>query len=296
MPGVAAKKLAYDSASKVNQLDPRNPAAYSVLAILQATDRQHEVALESSRQAISLGPNNADVWATHAEVLIYDGQPEAALEAINKALELNPRPPDYFYGLLGEAQYLIGRYIEADSSLTKVFWFRRARLTNSGQLGRLDEAQAIRKTLPPFANLGWYRARFAHYKRKQDVEHMIDGLRKAGVPEYAFGFEGMVENRLDTESLSKLTVGKAWSGMDGYGRTFDQQISRDGRIAYNSHETLLVGKVWIEENRLCVRYRSNILGRDDCGYVYRNQNGSKDQKNEYVWTAIGHVYYFSEVE
>ena len=167
---------------------------------------------------------------------------------------------------------------------------------NSGQLGRLDEAQAIRKTLPPFANLGWYRARLAHYKREQDVEHMIDGLRKAGVPETAFGFEGKVENRLDTESLSKLTVGKAWSGIDGFGNSFDQQISRDGRIAYNSHETLLVGRVWIEENKLCVRYRSNILGRDDCGYVYRNQDGNREQRNEYVWAAIGNVYYFSEVK
>jgi adenylate cyclase len=293
MPGVVGKKLAYDSASKVNQLDPQNPAAYSVLAILQATDRQHEIALQSSRRAIELGPGNADVWAMHAEVLIYDGQPEVALEAIGTAFKLNPKPPKFFYGLRGEAQYLTRRYDEAVVSLAKADWFRRQRAMTFGQLGRFEEAQAIRKLMPPFANLGWYRARLAHYRSEQDFEHMIEGLRMAGVPENAFGFEGKTEDRIYTESLEKLTIGKAWRGIDGFGRPFDQQISKDGRIAYNNHVTLLVGKVWIEGDKLCVRFRSNILGRDDCGYVYRNQDGSREQNNEYVWTAIGNTYYFS---
>ena len=296
MPGVAAKKLAYDSASKVNQLDPQNPAAYSVLAVLQATDRQHEIALESSRRAIELGPGNADVWAMHAEVLIYDGQAEAALEAIETALKLNPKPPESFYGLLGEAQYLTQRYDEAMVSLAKSNWFRRQRAMTFGQLGRFEEAKAIRGKMPPFANLGWYRARLAHYRSEQDFEHMIDGLRKAGVPENAFGFEGRTEDRVNSESLEKIAVDKAWSGIDGYGRPFEQQISKDGRIAYNNHVTLLVGKVWIAGDKLCVRFRSNVLGRDDCGYVYQNQDGSRELNNEYVWSAIGNTYYFSVIE
>jgi len=293
MPGAAAKKLAYDSASKVNQLDPHNPAAYSVLAILQATDGQHDIALESSRQAIELGPGDADLWATYAEVLIYDGQAEAAVDAIANALKLNPKPPKYFYGLQGEALYLTGRYDEALAWLTKSDWFERQQLMTLGQLGRLEEAKAMRKNMPPFANLGFYRARLAHYRSKQDFDHMIDGLRKAGIPENAFGFEGKAADRINAESLGKIAVDKAWSGIDGFGRPFDQQISKDGRIAYNNHVTLLVGKVWIAEDKLCVRFRSNILGRDDCGYVYRNPQGSRELENEYVWAAIGNTYYFS---
>jgi TolB-like protein/Tfp pilus assembly protein PilF len=296
MPGAIAKKMAYDSASKVNQLDPQNPAAYSVLAIVQATDGQHEVSLETSRQAIDLGPANADAWATRTEVLIYDGQLEAALEAINKAFELNPKPPEYFYKLLGLIQYLKGRYSEARTSLDKVFWSRRLRLMTSGQLGLVDEAEAIRKTVPPFANLNFYRARLAHFKRKQDVEHMLDGMRKAGVPENAFGFEGDVKSRLDSDILEELAIGKTWSGIDGLGRPFDQHISEDGRVAYNSHETLLVGKAWIEDDKFCVRFRSNVLGRNDCGYIYRNEGGSREKKNEFAWAAIGNTYFFSEQE
>jgi adenylate cyclase len=293
MPGTVAKKLAYDSASKVNQLDPQNPAAYSVLAMLQATDGQHDIALQSSRQAIELGPNNADVWANQAEVLIYAGEHEKALQAIMTALKLNPRPPEYFYGLLALVQYFNGQYDAAALSLQKVHWFRRAKLMTYGQLGRVEEAKALRNKMPVFFNLGWFRARHAHYKRAQDMAHMIDGLRKAGVPENAFGFEGSAQNRLDSEALEKLTVGQAWSGIDNQGGRFVQQISADGRIAFKNDTTLLVGTVWIEQDMFCVKFRSNLLGRNDCGYVYRNQEGSRDQQSEYVWAATGAIYYFS---
>jgi len=293
MPGAVARKLAYDSASKVNQLDPRNPAAYSVLAVLQATDAQHEIALQSSQQALALGPNNADAWATHAEVLIYAGQHEAALEAITTALKLNPKPPESFYGLLGHAQYLIRQYDAALLSLEKAHWSRRTRLMTYGQLGRTDKVKALREKMPVFLNLGWFRAHYAHYKRAQDLEHMLDGLRKAGVPENAYGFEGSAENRLDSDVLEKLTVGKGWSGVDNAGMQFTQQISADGRIAFKNDTTLLAGTAWIEQDKFCVKFRSNLLGRNDCGHVYRNQDGSRDQQNEYVWAAAGAIYYFS---
>jgi adenylate cyclase len=293
MPGAVARKLAYDSASTVNQLEPRNPAAYSVLAMLQATDAQHDIALESSRQAIELGPNNADVWATHAEVLIYAGQPQAALEAINKALKLNPRPPEYFYGLLGEVQYLIGEYDEAALSLEKTYWSTRLKVMTYGQLGRVTEARTLLDKMPVFLNLSWLRAHYAHYQSEQDLEHMMDGLRKAGVPENAFGFEGSAQDRLDSVALTKLSVSKAWTGVDHTGLRFTQQISADGRIAFSNATTMLVGTVWVERDMLCVKFRSNILGRNDCGPVYRNPGGSHDQQNEYVWAAVGAIYYFS---
>lgn len=293
MPGAVAKKLAYDSASKVRQLDPLNPAAYSVLASVQAIDGQHEIALDSSRRSIELGPNNAEAWATQAQVLIYAGQHHAALESITTALKLNPRPPEHFYGWLGKAQYLIGNYDEAALSLEKIHWFRETKVMTYAQLGRVDEAKALLERMPSFANLGWYRARYAHYKRKQDREHMIDGLRKAGLPEHAFGFEGSAQNRLDSENLQKLAVGKAWSGVDSSGTPFTLQISTDGRIAFKNVSTLMVGTARIEQDMLCVKFRSNILGRDDCGHVYRNQGGNREQQNEYVWAAIGAIYYFS---
>jgi hypothetical protein len=52
-------------------------------------------------------------------------------------------------------------------------------------MGRLDEARAevaaIRK-LDPTVCLKLYRERL-HFEKLEDLEHYIDGLRKAGLPE-----------------------------------------------------------------------------------------------------------------
>ena len=60
----------------------------------------------------------------------------------------------------------------------------------------------------PFANLGYYRTRYAHYERELDVEHMIGALRKAGVPSNAYGFEGNPADRLGADELQALVCRK----------------------------------------------------------------------------------------
>lgn len=296
IPGATAKKLAYDSASKVRELDPGNPAVYSVLALLQATDGQHEVALESSRQAVELGPNDAHAWAVRSKILTLTGQHETALAAITRAMSLDPKREE-FHGYLGEAQYFAGSYAAAASSLSKIEpWFWYIRLMTYGQLGRVEQAESLLNRIreeTPFVSLNWYRTRYAHYKREQDMELMIEGLRKAGVPENAFGFEGRESDRLDSEALQQLVDGRAWRGVDNYGMDFIQQISEDGRIAFRNDTTMMVGSAWVENGMFCVKFRSNVMGRNDCGYVYRNPDGNREQQNEYVRVALGSIYYFS---
>ena len=296
MPGATARKLAYDSASKVNDLDPTNPAAYSILSLLQATERQYDIALESSQRAIELGPNDADMWANRSVVLSFSGEHEAARTALEKAMELNPNPPEWFYGQLAFLQYFSGQYEAAAASLEKTRWYRYLRLMTYGQLGRTEDAREVLDGIlvdTPFASLNWFRTRESHIRRAEDMERMIDGLRKGGFPEHAFGFEGRTENRLDSEDLMELTAAKAWRGIDILGADFVQQISDDGRIAFRNDNTLLVGNAWVEDDMFCVKFPSNVLGRDDCGYVYRNPGGTPGEHNEYVRAALGNIYYFS---
>ncbi|MDJ0957889.1 MAG: winged helix-turn-helix domain-containing protein [Arenicellales bacterium] len=296
MPAAAARKLAYDSASKVRELDPKNPIAYSILALLQATDGQHEIAIETSQRAIELGPNSADTYAMQAVVLMYAGQHEKALHTMKTAFELNPKPPEEFYGYLGRAQFFTKKYDEAALSLDKTRWFRHDRLMTYGQLGWSEKAKVVFDSVLkdiPFLNLSYYRIRLAHYKREQDMTHMIDGLRKAGVPEHAFGYKGNLENRLDSAALQKLVEAKAWRGSDNFGLRFVQQVSADGRIAFRNDTSMLVGTAWVENDMFCVKYRTSMQGREDCGYVYRNPDGTRDEQNEYVRLALGNIYYFT---
>ena len=298
MPSAAARKLAYDSASKVRELDPKNPAAYSVLALLQVTDGQAEIALESSRRATELGPNNADAWAIRAQVMMYAGRHEEALKAISRAFDLNPKPAEELYGLLGRAQFFNEMYDEAAVSLSKVgannLRFRHELLMTYGQLDSAEPSKRVLEGIVgrmPFTNLGYYRARYAHY-RDEDVEKMLEGLRKAGVPENAYGFRGKKEDRLDSNSLKGL-LEKTWRGSDNTGMRFVQQISGDSNIAFRSESSLLVGTAWIENDMFCARFRTSLLGRKDCGYVYHNRGGTQNDRNEYIRTALGQIYYFS---
>ena len=299
LPGPIARKLAYESASKVLSLDPDNPRAYGVLAMLQASDGRHELALESARKAVSLDPNNAVAYTGLATVLVYAGRHAKALEMMQTAFRLDPKPPNYFHGELGLTLFFNRRYAEAIKHLEKtreaVPYDEELAMTYA-ELGRLDEAKVAVERLyenVPFANLAYYRALWAHYERKEDLEHLIGALRKADIPEWPYGYQSRVEDRLDSLALEALMSGRTWVGHDFSGAPFIQQFTDDGRIALRSRASLLSGTAQIRDDMVCIRYPAALLGREDCGYVYRNASGSPEEENEYVRVALGEIYYFS---
>ena len=59
------------------------------------------------------------------------------------------------------------------------------------QGGRLEEAkQAVEVLLQrlPSPNLQFYRVMYAHHRRPEDLARRLDGLRKAGMPEWPYGY------------------------------------------------------------------------------------------------------------
>ena len=302
MSGPVARKLAYGSAGKALDIDPQNPRAYGVLAMLQVTDGQHELALQSVRQAVTLDPNNAVGYTYLATILVYAGQPAEALQAMQTVLRLEPKPPADYHGMLGWVLFFNRRYEEA------VEHFEAAREDGPGlgyeeylamtyaQLGRLDEAKVevakIYETMP-FANLSYFRTIYAHHKRKQDLEHQIEALRKAGIPEFPYDAELAVQDQLDDDSLKALTFGRTWVGQDFNGDPFIQQFTDDGRVVLRSRVSLLSGTAEIRNKMVCIRYPAALLGREDCGHVYRNSGGTPEKHNEYVRVALGEIYFFS---
>ncbi len=163
MSGPVAKKLAYESAGKVLELDPENPAAYGVLANLQVTDGRHEIALESARKAVSLAPNDAAAYEYLTPVLVYAGRHEEALEAMETAFRLDPKPSPSSHGRMGWVLFFHRRYEEAIGHLEKtreaIPWDENLAMAYA-ELGRLAEANAAMDDVfedTPFANLAYYR-------------------------------------------------------------------------------------------------------------------------------------------
>jgi tetratricopeptide (TPR) repeat protein len=126
--------------------------------------------------------------------LIHAGRPEEALDFVKTAMRFDPNYPAYYLFVLGLAHFNRERFEEAANS------FERALKRNPinyvplihlaaayGHLGRKQEAaaaiQKLNKALPivsvDFVSLPF----MSRYKDPVDKDRLLDGLRKAGLPE-----------------------------------------------------------------------------------------------------------------
>jgi len=95
-------------------------------------------------------------------------------------------------GLTGSANYMLGRYAEAVVLLTEWtsrhpnlqvphLWLASAH----AQLGEIEAARAeaaeVLRINPGFTIEQWKS--FVVYKYPKDIEHRVEGMRKAGLPE-----------------------------------------------------------------------------------------------------------------
>ena len=311
MPGHAARRQAYDSAARALSLDPSSARAYSVLAILQMVDGRYDEAIESARKAISLNPNDADSHLNLALVLSYGGEHDKAVRAMKATLRLNPKPPSGVYRLSGFILLMAHRYEQAINLLIK------ARNTTPSdpsheelamayaQLGRLDEAKAEvdgMLKLWPAANLTYYRVLYAHHKREEDLDVRIAALRKAGLPQWPYDYDGRAENRLKGSEIQRLIHDRNWYGHRVGAEEFIRENTKDGRVKFRDPKAhpgrsrsayMLQGTVSIDGDMLCYRYEEFLLGRRYCGYVYRNPEGSHGEKNAYVDVNAIVIDYFT---
>ena len=299
MPPTAARKLAYESASQALLLDPENPDAYAVLALLQATEGEYEVAEESARKAVALNTNQASTYVDLAVVLGIAGKHSEALTTMETAFRFDPKPTPDVHGEYGRLLFFDGQYQRAVKQLVKSRnisnRYDTALAAAYVELDRIPEAKAALVgpfEWRPFANLAYFRILWAHYQ-ETDLNHITRALAKAGVPEWPYRYQPAVETRLDTAGLKALTAGRTWTGHDYGGASFVQQFIGDGRVAFRDHVSLLSGTARLRDNLLCIRYPAAMLGREDCGHVYRQAGGSPQEQNEYVHVTIGEVYFFS---
>ena len=104
-------------------------------------------------------------------------------------MRLNPRYPDWYESNLGITTYTAGRYDDAIAALKQLqnhnVETRSYLAASYAQLGRAEEARAeASKVLefdPAFSIAAWAEKRA--YKNQVDLDHYLDGLRKAGLPE-----------------------------------------------------------------------------------------------------------------
>ncbi|MCK5366249.1 MAG: tetratricopeptide repeat protein, partial [Gammaproteobacteria bacterium] len=311
MPSAMARRRAYESAGRALEINPSSARAYSVLGIVQMVDSRYDEAIDSARKAVSLKPNDADAYLNLALILTYSGQSDKAVAAMQTALRLNPKPPAGVYRVAGFILFMNRQYEKSVELLEK------ARQGMPGhapyeelamvyaQLGQQDRARAAidgMLEMWPASNISYYRVLHAHHKRQEDLEFRLHALRKAGLPEWPFGFERISADRLDGADIERLIRARIWTGYRVKGESFVRENTDDNLVLYRDTEAhggrsrstyMLIGTLSVEKDMLCYRYEQFLIGRKYCGFVYRNSKGSHQDKNRYAEVNAIAVDYFT---
>jgi adenylate cyclase len=183
---------ASELAERAVALDARYPNARFALAITCMYTHRSERAIAEFEEAIKLNPSFAAAQAILGHMLTYAGRPEETIALVEKAIRLSPNDPRLFIWLpaLAAAHYQLHQYEQAVEIGRRSWTLNRnwpvgLRYVVAGlaQLDRLDEARAA---LADLKRLDTDLAAFERVARRvfqndAPVEHILDGLRKAGM-------------------------------------------------------------------------------------------------------------------
>jgi len=172
-------------------LDPNDAEARARLGFMVLGQGDYDGALAEVESSLALSPNLAIAHAVLGQILLCSGRPKEGRIALEKGIRLDPRDPMAQLNLMNVAisYFLSGEYdaaIEAAKRVIRAYpdypmtypWLVAA----LGKSGRTKEAQqSLQKatTIAPGAFDLLVRSRAPWY-RPEDLDHMIEGLRKAG--------------------------------------------------------------------------------------------------------------------
>ncbi|RWD29199.1 adenylate/guanylate cyclase domain-containing protein [Mesorhizobium sp.] len=168
-------------------LDDNDADVHRILAAVNVNNNELTTARYHQERALALNPNYDLVVVQQGELLTWLGRPEEGIEWIRKAMQLNPHHPERFWSHLGKAHFAARQYgkaIEAFMHLSTMDSVQHAFAAACyGWLG--DEIAAAAhlgkiRTLDPQFDLDPFIATL-HYAQESDVQHVREGLLKAGI-------------------------------------------------------------------------------------------------------------------
>jgi TolB-like protein/class 3 adenylate cyclase/Flp pilus assembly protein TadD len=166
--------------------DPRDARGFGELGFAHLYRKEFDSSIDAYRRALSLNPNDADLMSDMADALAHSHRSEEAIALLKKAMQLNPFYPDQYLWHLGGAYFNLRRYDEAIQTLYGMqnpTEGRRLLAASYGHLGRIEEARfeatKLLRAHPNFSVEQW--AAVQPDREAADVDHFVEGLRKAGL-------------------------------------------------------------------------------------------------------------------
>jgi adenylate cyclase len=185
----AALDQAHDLARKAVRLDRNLPQAHAELGFALILKRQHDASIAAFEKAMALNPNYVD-WR-FGFPLIYGGDSKRALDVVHAYMRLDPFYVPTASLVLGFAHLMLEQYSQALPLLRDYVaqvptnhLSRPLLAATFAQLGQLEEARAeAGELLRLWPSYRIATSRMSSFKQAKDGDLLLDGLRKAALPE-----------------------------------------------------------------------------------------------------------------
>jgi TolB-like protein len=176
-------------AKKALSLDEADAWSHNAMAFAYLFTGQRELAGIHFDRAVALNPMDVRITSSRALWLDFAGRGNEAVQSLDADLRRDPFPPAWFWNSRGIALFQARRYEEAIQALNRLTrsypWDQYYLAASYAHLGLMERARAcaaeILRARPGFT-LGQVGLTET-FKDPADLEHLLDGLRKAGLPE-----------------------------------------------------------------------------------------------------------------
>lgn len=180
---------ALDAGQRALALDPSHPWAIQHVAGAYFDRQELDRFFEMAGRALEVSGDVPDLMVSVGFQVAYAGQWERGIAALNRALELDPKQPTWINIVFSINEYRQGNYERALAFARRIdmtdYWRKPFVATIAlAQLGRIDEAkQSLTRMLelyPAFADDPYGECRKWNWSEDL-IDHMLDGLQKAGL-------------------------------------------------------------------------------------------------------------------
>lgn len=182
---------AREYATKALELNPDLSMVYGSLAMTYMNLGDLDAALESISKALEIDPNYADGYTVGAHISTFMGDTDKARAMLDRAMTLNPRYSFNEVYVLGNIDFINGRYADAVVHYKEVLkrnpqmpMARKWLAATYAQMGRSEDAAwEVEETLmimPEFTITT--EERTIPIRQQEHFDRYIEGLRLAGFP------------------------------------------------------------------------------------------------------------------
>jgi TolB-like protein/Tfp pilus assembly protein PilF len=227
------------AARRAVDIAPSNQLAQQALAVVLFFRKETAGCLSAAERAISLNPLDTSNEAIF--LIAFNGDWDRGCALIRRAMDLNPHHPRWYELTLAINEYRLADYRGAIDAVMKanapeVFWGNLVLAAAYGQLGELRAGQALRDLLVQKPDFGQTAPELlAKWMDPQLVEHLIEGLRKAGLEiagEEPFVHHVAIESSREQTAVTSSTVDLSFGGRPAIAVLPFQNLSGDPEQEY----------------------------------------------------------------